>query len=294
MATQTVPPTWWSPRQIVSFMDTHPQRAYFSRFFRDGGFRSGMEVGVAGGRFSEHFLMDNAGIGAWDWTMMEPYPNKNFLSRYPQLAQSVANATLRRQYESRSQGKDSPKSWRARGIGGNARLQFVHALSTDTSALEVTSASKYAFIYLDGAHDYVNVKRELFAYWPKVAPGGVLAGHDYCVQPSKPPREKPWIQPGQTEAPLPLKCRGCASIPGCGVYTEYAEGKRGAVAKSQEGVVRAVQEWLAEAHPKLMLHHTRENFTAASLKADGMPYELIITKSRNPSWFVIKAPRKAL
>lgn len=33
--------------------------------------------------------------------------------------------------------------------------------------------------YLDGAHDYVNVWHDLNAWWPKVKPGGVFAGHDY-------------------------------------------------------------------------------------------------------------------
>ena len=37
----------WSASKIRKFMSARP-RAYFSRLFRDGGFRSGMEIGVAG------------------------------------------------------------------------------------------------------------------------------------------------------------------------------------------------------------------------------------------------------
>ena len=62
------------------------------------------------------------------------------------------------------------------------------------------------------------------------------------------------------------------------------------------GVVQAVQEWLfeeqqrraAQAALPLRLRHTREDFTEASLAADGMSYQLVLTKTRNPSWFIFK------
>lgn len=35
------------------------------------------------------------------------------------------------------------------------------------------------FVFLDAAHDFVNVTEDLHAWWPKIRPGGLLAGHDY-------------------------------------------------------------------------------------------------------------------
>jgi glycosyltransferase involved in cell wall biosynthesis len=35
------------------------------------------------------------------------------------------------------------------------------------------------FAFIDAAHDYHNVRTDLQAWWPKVRPGGMLAGHDY-------------------------------------------------------------------------------------------------------------------
>jgi len=34
------------------------------------------------------------------------------------------------------------------------------------------------FVYIDGAHDYDNVKKDIRNYWEKVKDGGVLGGHD--------------------------------------------------------------------------------------------------------------------
>lgn len=38
------------------------------------------------------------------------------------------------------------------------------------------------FIYIDGAHDHKSVAADLAAWWPKVQPGGILAGHDWTDQ----------------------------------------------------------------------------------------------------------------
>ncbi len=35
------------------------------------------------------------------------------------------------------------------------------------------------FVFLDAAHDYESVKKDINAYFPKIKQGGVIAGHDY-------------------------------------------------------------------------------------------------------------------
>jgi len=37
----------------------------------------------------------------------------------------------------------------------------------------------FDFVYIDGNHSYKTVKADLEAWYPKVRPGGMLAGHDY-------------------------------------------------------------------------------------------------------------------
>lgn len=38
-------------------------------------------------------------------------------------------------------------------------------------------------VYIDANHGYEAVRADLAAWWPKVRPGGILAGHDYSYNP---------------------------------------------------------------------------------------------------------------
>lgn len=41
----------------------------------------------------------------------------------------------------------------------------------------------FQMVYLDGNHSHFAVSADIAAWWPKVRPGGILAGHDfYCRQ----------------------------------------------------------------------------------------------------------------
>jgi hypothetical protein len=152
-----------------------------------------MEVGVADGRFSEHFLID---ARPKTWYMVEPFPNKMLQARYsPSTSRRRA---LRRQRE------EMPTSWASRGIGTTSTLRFFKAFSLDKAVLDAIHPESVDFVYLDGAHDYANVARELEPYYRMLRPGGMLAGHDYCKYDER-----------------PLACRGCADVPACVKYTEY-------------------------------------------------------------------------
>lgn len=242
---------------IVGHLANKPSRAYFADLFRKGCFKSGIEVGVASGRFSEHVLSVNKEVN-FVWHMIEPLPNEELKKRFA-IFNGTANFRL--------------GSWAGHGIGQRAHIFFWQYFSTDPKVLRDIPDEGVDFIYLDGAHDYKNVKLELPFYYDKLQPGGVLAGHDYCNY-------------GESS----LSCSGCENVPRCGKYTDYgiSHGKPDKIASNQAGVVSAVQEWLVEAHPELTLYHTIEDFTRESLEKDGMDFGLVVTNTRNPSWFVIK------
>lgn len=223
--------------EMAEYLLAHPQRAYMSRLFRDGPYRNGVEIGVAGGRFTDHMTSD--GMHFHNWQMVEPFPPSTLLKLVTRLQRRHPDTNF----------------------------ELLRAMSLEDAALENVRPAD--FVYLDGAHDYENVKFELTPYFAKVVPGGMLAGHDYCN----------YGEPA-------LDCLGCEDVPLCGPFATMP-GR----ASNQAGVVRAVQEWLVENHPKLRLYHTQENFTRDSLEADGMNYDLVLTKTRNPSWFVFKPTR---
>ena len=145
----------WLPSDVLAFMQRHPQRAYFSRLIRDGGFRVGMDVGVADGRFSEHFLTDCANI-PWTWHMVERFPNSALVSRLPNAG---AGGQITHVPENHL-----TKSWGERGLGSNVRIQFHRHFSTNKDFLQQFAPESLDFVYLDGAHDYANVKKELLDF----------------------------------------------------------------------------------------------------------------------------------
>ena len=49
---------------------------------------------------------------------------------------------------------------------------------SDQMAARVPAGS-LDFLHVDCAHDYYSVKRDLAAWYPRVAPGGIVSGHDY-------------------------------------------------------------------------------------------------------------------
>jgi hypothetical protein len=56
-------------------------------------------------------------------------------------------------------------------------VSVLRMLSTD--AARHFADDSLAFVYLDANHYYEHVMRDIQAYWPKVMPGGMLAGHDF-------------------------------------------------------------------------------------------------------------------
>merc|ERR1719382_659520 len=68
------------------------------------------------------------------------------------------------------------------------------------------------FIYVDARHDYCAVREDLALYWPKLAPGGILAGDDFGK------REWPWCQNGtKIDAGLDLAVEEFAAEQGVGL-----------------------------------------------------------------------------
>ncbi len=63
---------------------------------------------------------------------------------------------------------------------GRPRVNLVRLPSAEAAQLLV---GPYDLIYLDGNHSFAGIREDIELWYPKVKPGGILAGHDYTHNP---------------------------------------------------------------------------------------------------------------
>lgn len=56
---------------------------------------------------------------------------------------------------------------------------IIHKMSS-IEASKLFENFMFDLIYLDADHTYESTKSDMYAWYPKVKSGGILAGHDYC------------------------------------------------------------------------------------------------------------------
>ena len=62
-------------------------------------------------------------------------------------------------------------------FGGLENVRIVRNFSVEAS--DQFPNQYFDFVYIDAAHTYDEVKRDLNAWYPKVKDGGIISGHDY-------------------------------------------------------------------------------------------------------------------
>lgn len=129
-------------------------RVDFSLLCNARGYIDAVEVGVDHGVFAAEFLSRFHG----NWLVLvdpyEPYPEMPYDRTCDRLAAVSALS---------------------KHLG---RFRFVGARSPECVPWVCTFITPQ-FVYLDGAHDLGSVAADIVGWWMVLAPGGILAGHDY-------------------------------------------------------------------------------------------------------------------
>lgn len=122
--------------------------------FRELGFKTGVEVGVAEGFFSEDMLKTIPGLklyGIDAWVSYENY--QEYIDREEKCFEEAKRRTA---------GYD---------------CTLIRKFSMD--AVKDFADNSLDFVYLDGAHDFYNVAMDISQWSKKVKIGGVVWGHDF-------------------------------------------------------------------------------------------------------------------
>ena len=122
----------------------------------------GAEIGVKTGKFSDHLLKN------WE--------GKQLISIDPWLSDDP-DAYIDRSNVSQNEFEkyyDETKE-RLTPYGSRSKIWRL----TSVEAAKKVADGSLDFVYIDARHDYESVKEDLKAWFRKVKPGGIFAGHDY-------------------------------------------------------------------------------------------------------------------
>ena len=148
-----------------------------------------VEIGVAEGMFAS--IMLAGWKGCTSYTMIDPWKDqtKRFGVKTGNLVTMRSGQAITKAF-CKVQAHFSQSTYRG-------KVQQIRRSSSDAASL--LEDSSLAFLYVDGNHYYKWVVEDLHLYWPKVRPGGILAGHDYEWRWMEPNGPDTWNSPRNPE-----------------------------------------------------------------------------------------------
>lgn len=150
------------PIGVAPVLDV-PSREDLPRLLnRLGLLGTAVEVGVRNGAFSAWILHRWQGFRLISVDPWQTVPSEEYVD--------IANVPQSRHDDLHSQA-------RARLLPFGARSEIMH--TTGAIAAETIRDGTIDFVYLDAMHDEQSVTDDLGLWYPKLIPGGVIAGHDY-------------------------------------------------------------------------------------------------------------------
>ncbi len=131
-------------------------RVTLARLFCQLGYKTGAEIGVGSGPYSEAICQHNPGVQLYCIDAWQPYPDYRDFTNAEHLESDYAQAQIRL---------------------GPYRAKLIRSMSMD-AAKEFYDGS-LDFIYIDANHDSPYIDQDIACWSPKVRSGGIVSGHDY-------------------------------------------------------------------------------------------------------------------
>lgn len=128
-------------------------RIELAKHFAELGYKKGVEVGVCDGVYSQKLLDNIPGLQLYG---VDPYlPYKGFSKERQDEKITAACERL------------------------NKYPNYILIKAPSVEAAKLIPDGSQDFVFIDGNHDYEDVKEDMETWYPKVRKGGILSGHDY-------------------------------------------------------------------------------------------------------------------
>jgi hypothetical protein len=130
--------------------------------FSELGFKSGAEIGIERGEYSEVLLRSNPGLHL---IMVDPWrPYKGY--REHVTAEKLHGFMLK-------------------AIERTSQYNRWVIRESSMDALNYVPDSSLDFVYIDANHDFLNTTQDIHHWERKVRPGGIVSGHDFTRRKNK-------------------------------------------------------------------------------------------------------------
>ena len=131
-------------------------RQDLARLFNEMGFRSGAEIGVERGEYSEILLQSNPGLHL---IMVDPWKT------IPGYREHVSQEKL--------------DAFRIEALDRTSKYDRWVIQEESAEASKYVSDGSLDFVYIDANHEFLHVAQDIALWEKKVRPGGIVAGHDF-------------------------------------------------------------------------------------------------------------------
>lgn len=126
-------------------------------FFKEMGFKRGVEIGVYKGEFSEVLAQFGGELTSIDpWLLYEDYGNPRGQERLDEQYKMTCEL-----------------------LGKYPNVKVLRKTSMD--ALKDFEDNSLDFVYIDGNHQFAYVAQDIYHWARKVRKGGIICGHDYAI-----------------------------------------------------------------------------------------------------------------